>query len=96
MAERWPIVFPKKEFSYFLNSKMAYKLVFVVPAIELHMDDFWNIREALVMQDTFNILQLGIAWLLSSNSLSLVVFILEFLQPQPDRADASLVGSLVC
>ena len=50
-----------------------------MPTNELYSDDFWDVREALVMQDTFDILPVGIAWLLSSNLLSLVVLILEFL-----------------
>ena len=49
-----------------------------------------------MVQDTFDILPVGIAWLLSSNLLSLVVLILEFLQPQLHQADVSLVRSFVC
>ena len=67
-----------------------------MPTDEFCSDDFWDVREALVVQDIFDILPVGIAWLLSSNFPSLVVLILEFLQPQPHWADASLVGSFVC
>ena len=52
-----------------------------MPANELRSDNFWDVREALVVQDTFDILPVSIAWLLSSNFPSLVVLILEFLQP---------------
>ena len=75
---------------------MAYMWVIVMLDDELHSDDFRNVREVLVVQDTFDILSVGIAWLLSSNFLSLIVLILEFLQPQLHQANAGLVGSLVC
>ena len=68
----------------------------MMPTDKLHPDDFWDVREVLVVQDTFDILPVGIAWLLNSNLLSLVVLILEFLQLQPHWANASLVGFFDC
>ena len=50
-----------------------------MPADKLRSDDFWDVWEALEVQDTFDILPVGIAWLLSSNLPSLIVLILEFL-----------------
>ena len=59
-------------------------------------DDFWDVREVLVVQDTFHILQVGIAWRLNFNLLSLVILILEFMQPQPYQADIGLIRSFIC
>ena len=59
-------------------------------------DDFRDVGEALMVQHAVNVVPIDIAWLLSSNLPSLVVLILEFLQPQPHQADAGLVGSFVC
>ena len=66
-----------------------------MPTDELWSNDFWDVQEALVVQNIFDILPVGIAWLLCSNLPSLVVLILEFLQLQPHWANAGLVGSFV-
>ena len=68
----------------------------MMPANELRSDDFWDVQEALVVQDTFDILLVGITWLLSSNLPSLVVLILKFLQPQLHWANADLIRSFIC
>ena len=67
-----------------------------MPTDKLCPNDFRDIEKALMVQHIFNILPVNIAWLLNSNFLSLVVFILNFLQLQPHQADASLVKSFNC
>ena len=64
-------------------------------ADELRFDDFWDVQKALVVQDTFDILPVDIAWLLSLNLSSYIVLILEFLQSQPHQADAGLIRFFV-
>ena len=52
-----------------------------MPANKLCPDNFQDIGEALIVQHAVDVISVGIAWLLSSNFPSLVVLILEFLQP---------------
>ena len=81
MAKRWQVVFPSYKLMYFLNIKVACKWIVVMPADELYPDDFWNIREALVVQDPVNVfLALLAKLLISLEFLSLLVFLLKFLQ----------------
>ena len=95
MAERWPVVFSGYELICFLDIKVACQRIVVMPANKLYPDDFRDIREALIMQHAINVVPVGTAWLLSSNLPSLVVLILEFLQPQLHQADAGLVKFFV-
>ena len=54
-----------------------------MPADELYPDNFRDVEKALVMQDLINIFPALLAKLLISSELpGLLVFILEFLQPQ--------------
>ena len=94
-AERWPVVFSSYELTYFLNTKVACQRIVVMPANKLCLDNFRDVEEVLMGQYAVNVISVGIAWLLSSNLLSLIVLILEFLQPQPHRADAGLVGCFI-
>ena len=96
MAERWLVVFLGYELTCFLNTKVACQRIVVMPTNKLYLKDFRDVGEALMVQHAVNVVPVGIVWLLSSNLPSLVVLILEFLQPQPHQTDASLVGSFVC
>ena len=56
MAKRWLVVFPGYELTTFLNSKVAHQRIVVIPANKLYSDDFWNVGEALVVQDAVHVL----------------------------------------
>ena len=95
-AELWPVVFLGYELTCFLNTKVACQQIIVMPTNKLCPDDLRDVGEALIVPYAVNVVLVGIAWLLSSNFPSLVLFILEFLQPQLHQADAGLVGFFVC
>ena len=82
MAKRWPRVFPGYELTCFLDTKVACQRIVVMPINKLCSDDFWDVREALILQDVVDIVLALLAKLLFGPQLSsLLVFILEFLQP---------------
>ena len=63
-----------------------------MPADELCPDDFRDIREALVVQDSVNVFPaLLVELLIGLNYLGLVIFILKFLHPQAYTVNASFL-----
>ena len=59
-----------------------------MPANKLRPDDFGDVGEALVVQQAVNVFLALLAKLLVSSELpGLLVFILEFLQPQSHASD---------
>ena len=56
MAEHWPVVFLGYELMYFFNTKVDCQQIVVMPANKLCPDDFWDIREALVVQHAVDII----------------------------------------
>ena len=65
----------------FLDTEVACQRIVVMPTNKLCPEDFRDVGEALMVQHAVDVVPVGIAWLLSSNLPSLVVLILEFLQP---------------
>ena len=61
----------------------------MIPADKLCPDDFWGARETLVVQDPIDVVP--VFWVPYSSFLSLLVFGLQFLQPQSHAANASPV-----
>ena len=67
----------------------------MMPADELCLDNFWDVGEALVVQNLVNVFPALLAKLLISLELpGLLVFILEFLQPQSHATNASFIRIL--
>ena len=75
MAKRWLVVFLCNKFSYFFNAKMAYKWIVMIPTDEFYPDEFRDIKKALIVQDTFDILPI-IDWLFHSEFPYLFILIL--------------------
>ena len=63
----------------------------MIPTNQLCLDDFWDVGEALVLQHAINILLVVLAQLFRPEFPGLLVFLLEFLQPQFHAANASFV-----
>ena len=54
-VEYWPVVFLGYELACFLNTKVAYQRIVVMPANKLRSDDFRDIGEALVVQHAIDV-----------------------------------------
>ena len=50
-----PIVFPANQFSNLINPKMPYKYIIVMLADMLKINNFWYIREPLVVEHPINL-----------------------------------------
>ena len=64
MAKRWPIAFPGYELTCFLDTKVAYQRIVVMPTNKLCPDDFQDVGEALVVQHAVNVVSALLAKLL--------------------------------
>ena len=62
-----------------------------MPANKLCLDDFRDVRKALVVQYAINVLSIVFTQLFFFELLGLLIFLLEFLQTQSHTANASLV-----
>ena len=79
MAKHWLVIFLGYELICFLNTKVAYQRIVVMPANKLCPDNFWDIREALVVENPINIILALLAELLTSLELpGLLIFGLHF------------------
>ena len=79
MANHWLIVFLGYELTFFLNIKVACQQIVLMPTYKLYPDDFWDVGEALVVQNFIDIVSALLAELLfSPELLGLLVFGLQF------------------
>ena len=79
MAKRWLIVFPGYKLMYFFNTEVACQRIVVIPTNKLCPDDFRDVGEALVVQNSINVVPALLAKLLvGSQLLSLFVLGLQF------------------
>ena len=79
MAKRWPVVFPSYKFKCFLDIKVACQRIIVMPANKLYSDNFWDVREALLVQNSINVIPALLTKLLISfEFLGLLLFGLQF------------------
>ena len=65
----------------------------MMPANELYPDNFWDVKKALIVQDSINVIQT--CWVFSSGFPGLFVFILQFLQPQSHAIDIGCIKALI-
>ena len=49
MAKQWLVVFTGYELTYFFDTKVARQRIVVMPANKLSLDDFRDVKEALIM-----------------------------------------------
>ena len=56
MAKYWPVVFLGYELTCFLDTKVACQRIVVMPTNKLYSDNFWDVEEALVVQDVVDVL----------------------------------------
>ena len=63
-AEHWPVVFSGYELTCFLDTEVAYQQIVVMPTNKLCSDDFWDVGEALVVQDAVDVVPALLAELL--------------------------------
>ena len=75
-AERWLVIFPSYELICFLDTKAACQEIVVMPANKLDPDDFWDIKEALAVQHTIDVV--SAFWVFCSGFSGLLVFGLQF------------------
>ena len=54
-AERWPVVLLSYELTCFLDTKVICQRIVVMPTNKLCLDDFRDVREALVVQHTIDV-----------------------------------------
>ena len=79
-AERWLVVFLDYELTCCLDTEVVCQRIVVMPTNKLCPDNFRNIGEALVVQNSINVVPALLAELLVSSQLpSLLVFILKLL-----------------
>ena len=64
-----------------------------MPANKLYLDDFWDVKKALVVQDSYNVVPT--CWMFSFDFLSLFVFVLQFLQPQYHATNAGCIKTFI-
>ena len=78
-AERWPVVFSGYELTCFLDTKVACQRIVVMPTNKLYPDDFRDVREALVVQNSIDVVPALLAELLVGPQLpGLLVLGLQF------------------
>ena len=79
MAKRWPIVFPGYELTCFFDTEVTCQRIAVMPTNMLCLDDFWDVEEALVVQNPIDVVPALLAELLVGPQLpDLLVLGLQF------------------
>ena len=79
MVECWPVVFSGYELTCFLDTEMACQRIVVMPTNKLCPDDFWDVGEALVVQNPIDVVPALLAELLVGPQFpSLFVLGLQF------------------
>ena len=73
--KRWPVLFSGNELTSFLDTKVAYQRIVVMPTNKLCPDDFQDVREALVVQYAVDIV--SAFWVFHPGLLGLLVFDLQ-------------------
>ena len=73
MVESFSEVFLSDKFLHFLDIEVAFLLVITVPILQLNSNDFKNLGQALIIQNSIGILSV-FAQFFHSNFLRLTIF----------------------
>ena len=95
MTEGFLVILPDNKFLRFLDTKGACQQVVMVTANQLSFNDFRNVGQALIMQDSIRILPVS-AQFLCSNFLRLTIFCLQLYQLQFHTSNTSLIEAFRC
>ena len=72
-----PIVFPTAQLSCLVNTKMSCKRIIMVTTYHLGTDDFWDVKESLILEYSFDVFP-ALLKAPSSQHFCLFVVILQF------------------
>ena len=90
MAKGFPVVLLSNKFSRFLDVKVACQQVVIVLNNQLSSNDFRNVGQALMMQDSIGILPV-LAQFFCFDFLCLIIFCFQLYQLQSHASNTSLV-----